>query len=332
MAFLNLSLFLIAVFLFSVFTTGLVRKYSLRFSLIDIPNERSSHNRSTPRGGGLSIALSALLALGLMYYYRYVTLNMLLAIGGGGLIVAIVGWLDDHRHINPLIRGLIYTIASIWAIYFLKMPIFDHIMAILGLVWLINLYNFMDGTDALAATQSICTGIFLGILFLLSGHQELAGLCFIIVAASGGFVCWNWPPAKIFMGDVGSCFLGFYFGCLGILGEKYDSVTILVWFILLAMFICDTTLTLIMRILKREKWYSAHRSHAYQRLVQMGVSHKELATGFLLINIILLWPLAYIAYHWQNLTWVISSGVALIICCLWMGIQLRFSHTPLAEK
>jgi Fuc2NAc and GlcNAc transferase len=166
---LYLTLYLAFIFIFSVIVTGLVRRYSLHKSLIDIPNERSSHVQPTPRGGGLSIVLSFLISLVLMYSIEWIALDLLLALGGGGLIVAVVGWLDDHRHIQPLIRGLIYTIAAIWTIYFLgglysvkagesfiALPLLGNILAVLGLVWITNLYNFMDGTDALAATQSIC--------------------------------------------------------------------------------------------------------------------------------------------------------------------------------
>jgi len=126
------------------------------------------------------------------------------------------------------------------------------------------------------------------------------------------------------MGDVGSCLLGFAFGVLSVIGEKGGTITIAIWFILLAVFIVDATLTLLMRILKREKWYSAHRSHAYQRWVQMGASHKRLALSVLLINVIILWPMATIAFVWGEYSYYIAAVSILLISVLWSCIQVRY--------
>jgi Fuc2NAc and GlcNAc transferase len=340
---LSLALFLSCIFIFSVLLTGIIRQYSLRNLLIDIPNERSSHSQPTPRGGGLSITLSVLMSTELLYCLQITSLDLTIALGGGGLLVAIVGWLDDHRDISAIWRAISYTTAAIWAVYWLdglnsitlgeyvmSLPVSGSLFAVLGLAWLTNLYNFMDGTDALAAVQAICAGIFSGIMFLSSGRQDLAILCFVISTASSGFLYWNWPPAKIFMGDVGSCLIGFSFGLLAIIGEKSDTLPVLVWFILLSVFICDSTLTLLMRILKGEKWYSAHRLHAYQRLVQMGVSHNNLAMGVLGINVMILWPTAYIAYRWEKLSCVVASIVLLLMCIVWGVIQLRYNRLSIS--
>ena len=128
------------------------------------------------------------------------------------------------------------------------------------------------------------------------------------------------------MGDVGSCFIGFYFGALAIIGETTDSVNILVFFILLGVFIGDATLTLLLRIVKKEVWYQAHRSHAYQKLVQMGISHKQIALGLIVVNVTLLWPMAYIAYHWGQLSIFMLMLAMLLLCLFWAGIQIRFMY------
>lgn len=338
MSVLYLVLYLVFILAFSVIVTGLVRRYSLDKSLLDVPNERSSHHIPTPRGGGLSVVLSVMVSLVVLYYTKWIDLSVFLAIGGGGLIIAVTGWLDDHRHISPLIRGIIYALASIWAVSFLgglhtvkagehilNISLAGNVLTVLGIIWLTNLYNFMDGTDALAGSQSVCAGLFMGGLFLSGNQPGMAGLCFIIVVASAGFLIWNWPPARIFMGDVGSCFAGFCFGILAIVGEKTGSVPLVASFILLSLFICDATFTLIMRIFKREKWYSAHRSHAYQRLVQMGLSHKQLATGFAAFNIIILWPMAYIVFRWEQLSVSMMVLTVLLSGAIWSWIQVRFS-------
>lgn len=332
-------LYPVVVFIVTLIWTWCLCIYALRYKLLDMPTERSSHVRPTPRGGGLAIVLSMLIFLAFLYHLELITLGVLLALAGGGLIVAIIGWLDDHYDISPLVRGLIYAFAAIWTVYFLnglrsvglgeyslELPVYGNLLAVLGLFWLLNLYNFMDGTDALAAIQAVCTGIFLGLLFQHTGEQPFADISFAMAAAAAGFLCWNWPPAKIFMGDAGSCFIGLTFGGLGILAEKTDSVSVYMFYLLLAVFICDATLTLAMRMVKREKWYMPHRSHAYQRLAQMGVSHRTLALGLLGINLFLLWPMAFIAFYWPQLSWLVVSLITIILCLAWTYVQIRYQR------
>ena len=175
-----------------------------------------------------------------------------------------------------------------------------------------------------AAVQYICTGIIGGLLFRLQGEAGLTMVCFVLAAAGAGFLIWNWPPAKIFMGDVGSYFIGFTFGVLVLVGEQTGSVPMLVWTVLLAIFVWDATLTLARRAATGEKWYAAHRSHAYQRLVQLGMSHRQVAIGFLLINVCLLWPLAYLALQSGKLLFIIAGLVLLATGILWFVIQRRY--------
>ena len=333
----NLILYITGIFIFSIVATGFIRSYSVHKSIVDIPNERSLHSRPTPRGGGVPVVLSILASIALLYYLQLLPLDITIAFGGGGLIVAVTGWLDDCRGIPEIRKALSYTFAAIWAIYWLDgletlsfgedliiLSIVGNIFVVLGLTWLINLYNFMDGTDAFAAIQAICTGTFSGFLFESMGRQDMAVLCFVIATSSAGFLWWNWPTAKIFMGDVGSCFIGYSFGVLAIIGEQSGILPVIVMYILLSIFICDASLTLFLRMLKKEKWYRAHRSHAYQILVQMGVSQKILAIGLLLINVIILWPLAYIALHWEHLSLFMVYITAISLFILWASIKYYF--------
>ena len=135
---------------------------------------------------------------------------------------------------------------------------------------------------------------------------------------------WNWPPAKIFMGDVGSCVLGFIAGVLAIASDKMDSVLVSIWCILLSLFICDTTFTLLKRMFSREKWYSAHRSHSYQRLIQMGMSHKKLAIIVIFMNLFFIWPMAYIANTWQDYAVVIAIVDVTFMFAIWGLIQVHY--------
>jgi len=317
--------------------TGLVRQYALNRSIIDVPNERSSHTIPTPRGGGLAIVVVLLMAIGYCYLINIFSLVFMLALGGGIFIVAIVGWIDDHKHIPALFRAMLYALAAIWAItwinrefplyieaYRFPFSLLGHIFIILGIVWLTNLFNFMDGTDALAGMESICVSSAVCFLFFLEGQLGMMLVSAVIFTSCCGFLFWNWPPAKIFMGDVGSCSLGFCFGIMAVLSELTNSVSMAIWFVLLAVFICDATFTLLMRIIRREKWYKAHKTHAYQRLVLCGMSHKKLVSLVSVINILILWPLAWLIYQDKTLIPAILSFVILLMFILWGTIQIYY--------
>jgi len=328
---------LTGVFFFALVITGLVHKYSLKNALIDVPNERSSHSIPTPRGGGLSIALSVLLVIGFLLFVGWIPMEFALALGVGGLIVVIVGWIDDHRHIPALWRAMAYGASAVLAVYclggfnylrlgssLLPLGVMGSVLVVVWIIWMTNLYNFMDGTDGIAGSEAICVSLFAGILFWSAGETGLATICLAILMSTCGFLYWNWPPARIFMGDVGSCLLGFSFGVLSIIGEKGGTITIAIWFILLAVFIGDATLTLLMRIMKGEKWYQAHKSHAYQRLVQLGMSHKNLALSLLIINVLILWPMATMAFVWDEYSYYMAAASILLISVLWGAIQVHY--------
>jgi len=204
--------------IFSVIVTGLLQKYALHRLLIDVPNERSSHLIPTPRGGGLSIVFAVLLCVSVLFLTGQLHKDIAIALGIGGFIVSVIGWIDDHRHIPALWRAIAYGIAAALSIYslggfnnsqfglsLLPLGLLGSVLAVVWVVWMTNLYNFMDGTDALAATQATCVALLAGVLFWLEGQYGVAMICFMILASSCGFLFLNWPPAKIFMGDAGSC-------------------------------------------------------------------------------------------------------------------------------
>jgi Fuc2NAc and GlcNAc transferase len=161
------------------------------------------------------------------------------------------------------------------------------LLAVLGIVWATNLYNFMDGIDGIAGGQALCAGVFGGALLLLSGSAGLAAVAFLVAAATAGFLAWNWAPAKIFMGDVGSGFLGFSFGTLAVASENDGGVPLLLWVLLLGVFVVDATVTLLRRTLAGEVPYAAHRDHAYQRAVRSGWSHARVSGWVVAFNLAL---------------------------------------------
>lgn len=313
--------------------TRLVRGYALK-RLLDVPGERSLHQYPMPRGGGLAIVTVVLLA---MVVLAGVGDSVWWVVAAASVGVALVGWVDDHGHVSSFIRAFIHLVAAAVCVGGFGIPdggwnaaglvaAVVFMLTVLGIAWLINLYNFMDGIDALAGCQAVTVGLMGGALLWSSGATDLAVFAWIIAAASLGFLVWNWPPAKIFMGDVGSGFLGFAFGVLALASDKAGAVPVLTWLVLLAIFVADATFTLLHRVIKGEQWYAAHRTHAYQRLVQLGWSHRRVTVSVLLINVGLLGPTAMLALSRPEWMLGIALGVYGAAGALWFWIQRRYAR------
>jgi len=199
------------------------------------------------------------------------------ALLGAGAVVALIGLADDHGHIAPYWRLLVHIAAAVWALLWLSggpaISFFGSVvdtgwvgfgLAVICLVWLVNLYNFMDGIDGIAAVEAVCVCVGGAVLYVLVDESSLAVIPLLLAAATVGFLFWNIPPAKIFMGDVGSGFLGITLGLLALQAALAMPRLLWSWIILLAVFVTDATFTLVRRLLNREKAHEAHRSHAYQ--------------------------------------------------------------------
>lgn len=285
-----------AAFVTSLLLTGLVRRYALSRSLIDRPNERSSHSIPTPRGGGLAIVVVVLGGVAALAFAEMLPAVTAIALGGGGTLVAAVGFVDDRRGVPAQVRIGVHLLAAGWAVWWLggmnELTIgafrvhvgwAGSFLALATIVWATNFYNFMDGIDGLAAGEATSAG--LGAALLLGGSgSPLASVTLLTAAAAAGFLGWNWPPARIFMGDVGSGFLGFLFAALALASENARELPALVWLILLGAFFADATITLVRRMVRGERWYAAHRTHAYQRAVQAGWPHRRVTLLVLLVN------------------------------------------------
>ena len=301
-------LVIIAAFLASALLTALVRRYLVRRRVLDIPNGRSSHSVPTPRGGGVSIIVVFLLTVLLFVQRGAISSSLGSALAVGGLVVAVAGLLDDRFRVSAWLRLLIHFAAAGWALWRLDGigPLHlgwiswdwgwvGQILALVGLVWMINLYNFMDGIDGLAGVEALCASALGGLLLARGGLAEGA---LALAGASAGFLVWNWPPAKIFMGDVGSGFLGFVFGVLAISSAKERPWLLWAWLILLSVFIVDSTLTLIRRLTTGARWYEAHCSHAYQHAARRWGSHAKVTLTIAAVNVAWLFPLGWGACVW----------------------------------
>jgi Fuc2NAc and GlcNAc transferase len=300
---------LIVAFVASGFLTWILWSYLVRLGPMDIPNLRSSHKIPVPRGGGLSIVLVFLVAIAWLVQERALDTGLARALGGGGIMIAGVGFLDDHVSLSVWLRLSVHFFAAGCALWWLrKLPILQlshgghfsgglvQVLTLFGLVWLTNLYNFMDGIDGLAGMQAVIVCGLIGFLFLRSGMQGFAQTAWLLAAASGGFLIWNWAPARIFMGDVGSGFLGFVLGVLAISSSAVHPRLAWPWSILLAVFIVDSTVTLMWRVLNGKRWYQAHCSHAYQHAARELDSHWKVTLTVAAINLVWLFPLAWEAF------------------------------------
>ena len=288
--------------------TGVLRRYAVSRRLIDVPNVRSSHTVPTPRGGGISIVASFLLGMVVLWAMSVLDDSVFIALSVSSLLVAVIGFVDDHGHIDARWRLLGHFIAAIWLVAWLgglpPLGVFEntidlgwvgHVLACVALVWLLNLYNFMDGIDGIAAIEAITATIVVSVVLLLKTESGgLPLLCLLVSSAVAGFLIWNIPPAKIFMGDVGSGFLGLILGGVGLYSVHFDPTLLWVWMIMLGIFIVDATYTLMRRLIRREKVYEAHRSHAYQYASRKYGSHMVVSLSVMFINLFWLAPWSFL--------------------------------------
>jgi len=323
----------LALLVASAFITRQLVMNSHRFSQMDIPNERSSHFTPTPRGGGLSFVATSIVGFLLLTLNSTIDRADLLALCCAGIIVAIAGHLDDRQKISgATIRLGFHALGAIILIVGIGFPsqisLFDRtidtgiigsILGVLYLVWLLNLFNFMDGTDGIAAIEAI----FVCIAGAILNYHVLSDINFsapsiILATSTFGFLLYNWSPAKIFMGDVGSGYLGMVIGGLSLMAAKQQHELLWVWIILLAVFVSDATVTLIRRLLRKQKPHVAHRSHAYQHLAIRFNSHSKVALIVLSINVVWLLPIASLVANKQlaGTTGVVVAYIPLLLAAL----------------
>ncbi len=284
----------------------LVRFYA-QAGRMDVPNQRSMHTVATPTGAGIVMVL--FLLMGTIYVFINLVSIQFLAISVILAFLAFIGWRDDKNYLSVASRMTTFVVLSLLVILFigvvdqfsvgnlgslsLPYPI-AAVLTLLGFIWLLNLYNFMDGMDGLAAMQTIIASagfmvIFINIAFFsnsffdeLTYSASLALLCSVLLAATFGFLVWNWSPAKIFLGDVGSLPIGGFFAICSIIAVRELNVSILSCISILGVFIFDASYTLIARIFRGEKITEAHRSHIYQRLAGIGISHSRIVMVYAL--------------------------------------------------
>lgn len=285
-------LYLVLAGIFSFSLTYLTRKVAIKKSMLDLPNERSSHSIPTPRGGGIAIALTWFMSISILYYYHQIDKSLFLAMFSG-LLLSVISLLDDIYTLKNKPRLLVQAIVSGLGLYFVggfnfidlgfivfSNPYVLNSIAFFAIIWFINLFNFIDGIDGYASSESIFV---IATLYFFTGESFLLFLLMALV----GFLPWNWDKAKIFMGDVGSTLLGYTCIILLLYFHNTQQVSLFEGLILTSLFWFDATYTLIRRFLNKENIGQAHRKHAYQRLVQAGFSHQKTVLWGMGVNLIL---------------------------------------------
>ncbi len=298
--------------LVAVLSAGVIR-YGPRFGLLDTPVARSAHVAPKPLGGGAALAAPYFLCV--IWFVASAAISESALAYLGCLFIVVLGFSDDRWQLSSKVRLPVQFIVSLAAVraigvdsvdfgfFSLSEPLTLSLLAVLSLVWLCNLTNFMDGIDGIAASQLLVTS--LSCVVLLVGLDAAAGesgehdvvltLSVVLAASAAGFLLWNWSPASLFMGDAGSGFIGFALGLLALESLVTQRMSVWSWVLLLGVFIADTAVTLLVRIIRGERWYEGHSQHAYQILSRRLNSHPRVVEGVILINICWLLPLAWVA-------------------------------------
>lgn len=333
------SLIIVAVaFVLSLGCEELLCRWAIDRTHLALPNERSSHTRPTPYGGGLAIV--GVILVGFIAYSIWQHNWSWFQVGGyaiGGLLIAGISWLDDVRTVSYRWRLGVHSISAFLVIIILgccresNMPLGENlhlswlgpIIIFFWIVGLTNAYNFMDGIDGIAGGQAVVTGCSWAALGNIGGYPMLEVLGWLVAGGSLGFLVYNWSPARIFMGDVGSAFLGYTFAVLPFMVVEHNLQLAVAGFLMVWPFIFDSIFTFVRRLCRGENVFAAHRSHLYQRLVSAGYSHQSVSLLYIGLAVIG----TMLAFTWWMNVRGSDVGIVVALPCLcvalWSFVVLR---------
>ena len=311
-----------------------IRRYAERRQIIDHPNERSSHSAPTPRGGGLAIVI-LVLGTGLWFASEAGWSRSLIYIACGA-VIAYLGWRDDIRSLSSRVRlaaqALVAIISIVGLGYFkavtipmlgeLQLGVVGTIITFLWIMGLTNAYNFMDGIDGMAGGVAFAGGVGWMLLSFNTGYlvNSFAFWVAVAIAASSlGFLAHNWSPAKIFMGDVASTFLGYSFAVLPLIAIDEEGDSLMLGTLLMWTFIMDAGITFIQRLVKREAVFSAHRSHLYQRLIKRGYTHATISSLYMVLTLVAV----RLSYEWARGIQIAPVLIILGLPFIWIVLSIH---------
>ncbi len=293
------------------------RIVALKLLILDEPNHRSAHQEQIPTGAGLSFILVFFTGLIVPDVTAAPPTDIFFQILPALIVVAVVGFLDDYRPISWPLRAGVHLLCCAYVVWVtsysainllgqnIELGWLGSVLGVIGLFWLLNLYNFMDGIDGIATLEAVSTLTFAGAITLYLGQNSIPQPVVVLLAACSGFLMINWPKARVFMGDIGSGFLGLVFGVLVI---TETMLPLWSWLIVLGWFITDATVTITVRLFRRENISEAHSQHVYQHINRTLGTQRSLF-GLLIINTFWLFPLAFAASIFQELG-VVLLGLA----------------------
>ncbi|MCR9192072.1 MAG: glycosyltransferase family 4 protein [Gammaproteobacteria bacterium] len=315
-----LAVFL-GLFVLSLIGTDCYRRYALTRQILDVPSDRSAHDTPIPRGGGVVFLICFLLA---MVYFQFDQIGLVVSAFG----VALIGYFDDKYTLTAGKKLLAHLLCSAGAVLAMGgMPdlyigpwlchfnVWTSMVAVIYLVWMLNLYNFMDGINGIAGFEAICVSFGMVMLYAALGVPGAMVMPLVLIACVGGFLVWNFPKAKIFMGDAGSGFLGFLFGIWSLQSAHIYPQLFWSWLILLGVFVVDTTVTLAWRMVRKEPLHLAHAMHAYQHAFRRYQSHRFVTLAVVIVNLLWLWPIAVLVGldYFQGYQGLVIAYLPLII-------------------
>jgi Fuc2NAc and GlcNAc transferase len=337
----SVALVVMTAFALAVITTGAMRRYALRKNLIDVPNVRSSHVSPTPRGGGVAIVAAFFASILLLTRLGLIDTAILPALFIGGSALALIGFLDDCWHLPASVRLGVHVAAALlvvimlggvpesalanWGLHGVWV---GSLIGLLALVWVTNLFNFMDGIDGIAGSEAVfVSGAGALLNWVQGGAPGLTAAMLCLAAASLGFLRWNWPPARIFMGDAGSGFLGFTLVVFALAVIQRGTMPFEVWPILGGFFLVDATITLLRRIVRGDRWFEAHRMHAYQWLARRWKAHLPVTLSVSVLNLAWLLPWAWLAARMPYYAryFLVAALAPLIVLVIVIGAGRRES-------
>ncbi|MBI2836784.1 MAG: glycosyltransferase family 4 protein [Acidobacteria bacterium] len=317
----------------------IIRDWARHHRVIDLPSERTMHAKPTPRGGGLAIVLTLLAGSWLLYPRRGgdVPFDLMLGFTLGAIAIAAISLLDDLRATPRLVRFLVQSAAAIAVIVAIEPwewapvmrpghSVWSWIVPAVAFLWLTgltNAYNFMDGIDGLAAAQAVLAGMAWALIGWISGLPMITSIGALIAAASAGFLVHNWPPASIFMGDVGSAFLGFSLAVLPLMAGRVHHRLALIGPLLVWPFLFDTAFTLLRRLIRGENIFEGHRSHLYQRLAVSGLSHGQVTVLYSGFGSVAIGLAIGLAAGWPTTQALVLVVIPLSALGLWMTVVWR---------
>jgi Fuc2NAc and GlcNAc transferase len=329
-------LLIICSALLTLILGGIFYRYNNIPNLIDVPNSRSSHASPTLKGGGVVIMFTFIAFLMGLYYLDILSSKIYLDLVMCSCVIGLVGFMDDIKEVNPRIRLVIHFLTAAIGLYLLNgfkevlflgdtvnLGLLGNVLAMIYIVWFLNLYNFMDGIDGIASLQAITVcGAFAFINFWIFPSFDLWKVSLLFTSCILGFLYWNFPKAKIFLGDTGSGFIGFFFALFSIEASNNQPVLLWVFLILMSVFLVDATLTLFYRIYNNEVIFKAHSSHAYQKATTIFNSHILVTNFICLINLLWLFPMAFLVAL-GLIQGIVGLGIAIFpLTLLFIYLQL----------